>query len=70
MCDLVKEYAEKKLPRRKKRHFKYDIYIRAKRKSTIEEGAKDADTSQSEFIKAMTAVGYKLPDGKKLSATT
>ena len=70
MCDLVKEYAEeyaeKKAAEAEKRGILSMIFTYVQRgKSTIEEGAKDADMSQSEFIKAMTAAGYKLPEGTK-----
>ena len=70
MCDLVKEYveeyAEKKAAEAEKRGILSMIFTYVQRgKSTIEEGAKDADMSQSEFIKAMIAAGYKLPEGTK-----
>ena len=70
MCDLVKEYAEeyaeKKAAEAEKRGILSMIFTYVQRgKSTIEEGAKDADMSQSEFIKAMTAAGYKLPESTK-----
>lgn len=66
MCDLVKEYAEEKAAEAEKRGILSMIFTYVQRgKSTIEEGAKDADMSQREFIKAMTAAGYKLPESTK-----
>ena len=66
MCDLVKEYAEKKAAEAEKRGILRMIFTYVQEGILSEEkGAKDADMSQSEFIKAMTAAGYKLPEGTK-----
>lgn len=62
---MQKNMQRKKLPSGKRGILSMIFTYVQRGKSTIEEGAKDADMSQSEFIKAITAVGYKLPDGTK-----